>query len=582
MKTQYKINKGQYLSDILPLIPSNTILYKKITGIGATTAEIKAVRHSIIVVPNKPVIDSKCKKHKNIIGVYEGVSTNEVINRLIADTSFHKIMVTPESYHKVKKACQKLNISLYSTFFMLCDEAHQYIDDADFRSEMIETMNDFFLFENKALVSATPIEFSDPRFVSQGFVKIEIIPTYNYRYNITAIHTNSIYMEIKNILHTSTNEICIFLNSVDMIHSLIEKLDIGNDCAVFCSEKGVRKFIGEYNFPNAYHSWCEDKMKRISFFTSRFYNAFDLELSYQPDVLLITDVFATHYTWLDLNTDCIQILGRFRNGINSAIHIFNSHRKIPNKDRDRIKWELSAHRHCYEVMSTYYENAATKEARFAFAEALKSIPFSEYISNGEINYFKIDNKIHNVCVQSTYGDYNIIESNYLKSDLFVLSFKTRIYPSDLDKLVISRSKFTIRVKRAKIVNILVQLKEPYSETDIRIITDIRAIDPFIVEAYMTLGKTVIEQLKYSEKKIKEALIMNKRNGMEVIDLIKNSFKIGCRYSNKFIVQELNRIYSKFDIYLSNKIRAKAISQFFEVIPCKVKKERGYYLIQHLV
>lgn len=249
MKTQYKINKGQYLRDILPLIPSNTILYKKITGIGATTAEIKAERHSIIVVPNKPVIDSKCKKHKNIIGIYEGISTNEVINRLIADTSFHKIMVTPESYHKVKKACQKLNISLYSTFFMLCDEAHQYIDDADFRPEMTETMNDFFLFENKALVSATPIEFSDPRFVSQGFVKIEIIPTYNYRYNNTAIHTNSIYMEIKNILHTSTNEICIFLNSVDMIHSLIEKLDIGNDCAVFCSEKGVRKFIGEYNFP---------------------------------------------------------------------------------------------------------------------------------------------------------------------------------------------------------------------------------------------------------------------------------------------------------------------------------------------
>lgn len=64
MKTQYKINKGQYLSDIMPLIPSNTILYKKITGIGTTTAEIKAERHSIIIVPNKPVIDCKCKKHK--------------------------------------------------------------------------------------------------------------------------------------------------------------------------------------------------------------------------------------------------------------------------------------------------------------------------------------------------------------------------------------------------------------------------------------------------------------------------------------------------------------------------------------
>lgn len=582
MNTQYSINKGQYLSDIMPLIPSNTILYKKITGIGATTAEIKAERHSIIVVPNKPVIDCKCNKHKNIIGVFEGVKTTEVINRLNADTTYHKIMVTPESYHKAKNACEKLNLPIYDTFFMLCDEAHQYIDDADYRPEMTETMNDFFLFKNKALVSATPIEFSDPRFSQQRFVKIEIIPTYNYQYNITVIHTNSIYIGIKNLLLASKNEICIFLNSVDMIHSLIDKLEIRNECAVFCSEKGVRKFIGEYNFSNAHHSWSADKMKKISFFTSRFYNAFDLELPYQPDVLLITDVFATNYTWLDVNTDCIQILGRFRNGINSATHLFNTNKNIPNKDRERIKWEISAHRHCYEVISAYYENATMKYMRFGFGEILKSAPFSEYISDGEINYFKIDNTIHSVCVQSTYGDCDRIVCNYFRSDLFAPSFKNRIYPSDIDKLVISHSKFTIREKRVKIVNVLTQLKEPYSETNIRLIADIRAIDPFIVEAYMTLGKTVIEQLKYSEKKIKEALIMNKRNGIEVIDLIKNSFKIGCRYSNKFIAQELNRIYSKFDIYLSEKIRANAIRQFFEARPCKVKKERGYYLIQHLV
>lgn len=37
----YRIMADQYLTDVLPVIPSNVILDKTITGCGATTAEIK-------------------------------------------------------------------------------------------------------------------------------------------------------------------------------------------------------------------------------------------------------------------------------------------------------------------------------------------------------------------------------------------------------------------------------------------------------------------------------------------------------------------------------------------------------------
>lgn len=46
----------QYLTEVLPMIPTNTILYKKLTGLGATYGELKANRNSIIIEPNKPVI----------------------------------------------------------------------------------------------------------------------------------------------------------------------------------------------------------------------------------------------------------------------------------------------------------------------------------------------------------------------------------------------------------------------------------------------------------------------------------------------------------------------------------------------
>ena len=57
--------KIQYLTEILPEIPTNTILYKKLTGLGATYGELKANRNSIIIEPNKPVISGKCKDPKH-------------------------------------------------------------------------------------------------------------------------------------------------------------------------------------------------------------------------------------------------------------------------------------------------------------------------------------------------------------------------------------------------------------------------------------------------------------------------------------------------------------------------------------
>ena len=73
-----------YLTEVLPMIPTNTIiLYKKLTGLGATYGELKAKRNSIIIEPNKPVISGKCKdpKHKddNLFGVFEGVYTDNII-----------------------------------------------------------------------------------------------------------------------------------------------------------------------------------------------------------------------------------------------------------------------------------------------------------------------------------------------------------------------------------------------------------------------------------------------------------------------------------------------------------------------
>ena len=119
-----KNGKIQYLTEVLPMIPTNTILYKTITGLGATYGELKAERNSIIIELNLPVIAGKCcdPKHKddNLLGVYEGVYTDDIIKYLeVSKNKRIKILTTPESFWKIKDAFEMMDMDIYTTCFLL-------------------------------------------------------------------------------------------------------------------------------------------------------------------------------------------------------------------------------------------------------------------------------------------------------------------------------------------------------------------------------------------------------------------------------------------------------------------------------
>ncbi len=191
------LRKGQHLSDVMTMIPADCILSKRIPGCGATTLEIMTDRNSIIIVPNVPVINSKEKKFTNIKGVYEDVKVSDII-KYLKENSQYKIMTTPESFGKVKTACKRCGINIYSRFFLLDDECHQLVKDVDFRGDIVLPMDDFFQFAHKALVSATPIKFSDPRF--KDFNTVEICADYDYQQDIMVTHTYSMVVALKEYL----------------------------------------------------------------------------------------------------------------------------------------------------------------------------------------------------------------------------------------------------------------------------------------------------------------------------------------------------------------------------------------------
>lgn len=574
------LHKGQYLSDVMNEIPSDCILSKKIPGCGATTLELDTKRNSIIIVPNVPVIKSKCSKYDSLLGVYENVTADKICNYLTSNT-LHKIMITPESFGKVKTACTRCGIDLYSHFFLLMDECHQLIKDVDYREDIVLPMTDFFRFKGKALVSATPIGFSDPRL--KEFETMEVNADYDYRQEVAVTHTYNIQKAVNDYLKNHDGTICFFINSVVEIYAIMKQLNILEDSAVYCAPKSRMKLRNEYSFDNAYKDWSADTMKKYNFFTGRFFTAFDLDLPYKPDLVMVTDPYISEYTMLDIDTDCIQICGRFRNGINSVTHIYRVNPEIIIKDREQIEWEISAHEFAYQTIQTLYNSADNIESRFAFSAVLETMPFRKFLyPDFTKNWFAIDNVINEVLVRNKYQSVELVTKWYDDCHFFNPTFSNCEYNPNDEKLKIIRSARSVKEKRRIMVQQLSEMETPYSEYALDYINDIRKIDPFIVEAFEIVGKEIIEELKYNERKIREKMILTQRKGNKVIRLIKNIFKAGNRYSNEKIVNELTRIFKMLNIHPEEKIEPKLINIYYQAVPCWVGKNRGYQLITELI
>lgn len=573
------------------MIPTNTILYKTLTGLGATYGELKTDRNSIIIEPNVPVIVGKCNdpKHKenNLFGVYEGVYTEDVIKYLekSADKRI-KILTTPESFQKVKDAFELMDMDIYGTCFLLFDECHKIVKDADYRSDITLPFDDFFLFNEKALVSATPISFSDPRFEMQKFQIIRIEPAFEYKLPVSLIHTNNVLEQLKRTLDKlDATDICLFVNSTDMIYSFIKQLDIENESTVFCAKKSVEKLKNK-KFKHAFEQWSKSKMKKYNFFTSRFYNALDIELKIKPTVIMISDVYFSEYSMIDPHTDAIQAIGRFRNGVNRVCHIFNTNPNLPVRTEEEIGIYLQVSKEVYDKIKTFYDCATSEDARKAYREALKVLPFNQMLNkDGKENFFAIDNYVDEALLKSSYNAQEKLIASYRSNRLFDLDVESAYFPfGDFERLKKESKYASLKDKRKEVVRQLELLKGDDETEMIRNYKeDLRKADSFIYEAYEEIGKEMIESLDYSVKRIKEAMILKqhreKTEGTEFIQLIKNSFKVGQKYTKKYIKEELTRIYALTGVTPQKTITGQSIKEFFHVKEINTGGSRKFLLVE---
>jgi hypothetical protein len=556
------IDKGQYLSEIEPFksigIPTNTVVDKTLPGLGATQREITfEKRNSIVAVANTPPIEGKQIKHPNILGVYKGVEKPDIKEYLENDIYPKKIVCTPEAYiDKVKPVILESKFNLYEDFFMLLDECERLITDVDYRAKIIAPIADFFLFRNKAMISATVLHFSYSKFSNHGFKILKVIPRFDFKKPINLINTNNLVASLRRSLEIEREHpLFLFLNSTLTIYSIVKMLSIESSTKVFCSKDSVRTLF-DLGFKNANSTLGGFEKQNI--LTSRFFSAVDIDLDYSPDVIMITDVFTARHSILDPLTESIQICGRFRNGIGKISHITNFNTAINSKSELAAREFINGGYGAYRDMLGGYNEAKSEGEKLAYKEALQNIGVAKYVDDEhQLDDFMVDNFVHEERVKGYYINSTDLIKAYENTEHFEVYPEKHLLPvSDEDNMKMAKARTQNEICKA-VAKALRKYNEPYAPGTFRFfdakteINRLESLYPEVCNLYKEIGFEGFERAEFNKTAIRKAVRGKNKIDMKynplLLKVIYKEFVAPNIYTEVEILDKLTIIYAKLDI-----------------------------------
>lgn len=596
------LHKGEWLLDALKrighsMIPSNCILNKTLTGLGATHSEIHSKRSSIIIEPNVPVILGKLDDNENLEAVYAKCTPYNLKKYLQMDIPYKKIITTPESFKKIRKAASDIGINIYETFFCLFDECEKVTQDIDYRRKISQPIYDFFRFEQKAFVSATPLPMSHPEFERQGFQMVKIEPSFDYKKNLTLIVTNSYYMWLQRVLDSlrDSKHICIFFNVTDGITELINNLGI-TDYKVFCSQESVDKLL-KRGIVQAY-SQIDYPLAKYNFFTCRFYSALDIRIAkHKPDIIILTDHRTANWTIVDPFTEAIQIQGRFRRRgkdditYNSLTHISTVNPDIRVRSKEEIGNRVERFIATYNLLKKIHDEELDEFKKQAILEDMENLKYQDLIDErGEINPFSVDNLYNEERVRSYYQSAESLYQAYVDTGFFNVEFidaMNCVGDDDIERL--NNTKIQID-QRKLILQLAIRIEEWFMSGKISYEDKEQHLNYFrqqpdgsyILNAYEKIGKDAIVSAEYKrcliDRKVREfdkAQANKLRFSENVLKDIQREFPLGVYISKKDIQQRLQRILQ--DNGVQYKVTQDSIRDYYDVTESNSKELPSFRL-----
>jgi hypothetical protein len=401
----YVLKNGSKLSDVIDFLP-NGIINKGVTGIGATTLEIKCLRHSIIVEPLKATVEQKSTEHKELFQYSSQKSMSNSLNQ-----ELRKYLLNNKiKYKKIILVIDKLSDLLFelgsksSDYFFLFDEIDYMQGSSTYRKNMSIGIDLGIALNNFALVSATHIGFSDPLLASQKeytfkYEQNEIKPIEYYyltspklNKSVKEIRTlNNLYSCICHYLKNSESKILVAVNNIKLISELADSLVVNSsidrdEISLLISENTHRNdlLIQKYSGRK-----IENKRlpTRLNFISSAYFNGYDL---FEDNLCLIIYSSPNFKSNLISTNEIKQIYGRNRNPFgNKHFFVFTHDIRIDElKDNEFLDYSLQDWLKLGKTsvdMQDCIDNHLNKIIQYNFETSYFARRFKEDVLNVELN-----------------------------------------------------------------------------------------------------------------------------------------------------------------------------------------------------
>ena len=204
------------------------------------------------------------------------------------------------------------------------------------------------------------------------------------------------------------------------------------------------------------------------------------------------------FSMIDPQTEVVQAIGRFRNGVAQAYHITNTSDSLPCISRETLNHQLICAENIYNQVATIKtENDIERDV---LLQALNGMDYKRFITrDGKRNHFMWDNAWEDEKISGYYQSPSALEAAYADAPFHTKIYHYKAPVTDEDRLRRQSGRLNAKELWQEVTAQLTKLTEDKPEAEASYLME-ELGDEFcvMVKAFMQLGAERIETLRQAQ------------------------------------------------------------------------------------
>ena len=275
------------------------------------------------------------------------------------------------------------------------------------------------------------------------------------------------------------------------------------------------------------------------------------------------------FSAVDPQTEVVQAIGRFRNGVARAYHIANTSDNLQCQTREALERRLTGEENIYnQIRQIQPDGEDEAQARF---QALNGMAYKRFVTrDGNRNHFMWDNAWTDEQIKAYYRYPSTLTAAY-KSAPFRLTVCTAHYPiTDADRLRREKAKMNTHELWREVVGQLAKLQTAHSDMEPAFLQEELGNEfAAIVQAFTILGTKRMEELGYSRSKIEAAMTRTEENVLLTAPKMQEAVYAQYQTGDLVACSEINNFLHRLIVnngipFEGRRVDRKVVKLFFEI------------------